>query len=166
MNSSEEDLRKDEQKREEPLSKYPGLFDPGLVIHRPNPRNTTVPDSSLYDEQHPPQEQKKESALYQKTVTVFGYSVRNLDRVRDRFRECGEVKEICYGKNWMDIRYEDERSMFKALSDSGTIIGGEMIGVVQRHKRERYFGGVWRESVFLKKKEGVFRKIFSYLFGE
>lgn len=135
--------------------------------HKPAraPLNIHVPEISVYDEQ-PPVMYKKNPFPSQKAITVFGYSPSNLDSVLQRFKEHGEIKEINHGKNWMDIEYKSEKSIYLALKDTGTILNGEMVGVLQKNKKEIGFTH-WndKEQVFVKREEGVVTKILAYLFG-
>ncbi|KAI5189788.1 hypothetical protein NECID01_0694 [Nematocida sp. AWRm77] len=140
------------------------LFEEGKEQTLPN-LHLHVPETSVYDEQ-PPVMYRKNMPLSQKTVTVFGYSTGNLDSVLRRFKEHGEIKDINHGRNWMDIEYKLDKSIYQALKDTGSIQNGEMIGVLQKNKKEvGYFNRHEKEQVFVKKEEGVVTKIFTYLFG-
>ncbi|KAI5186337.1 hypothetical protein NEHOM01_1401 [Nematocida homosporus] len=123
-----------------------------------------IPESSIYDSR-PSTTQKRGPIVPSRSVTVFGYSAGNLDHVMRRFKECGEIKEINYGKNWMDIQYEREKCMFTALRENGCILNGEMIGVVQKNRKD--MGAIWltEQEVLFKREEGVLTRILAYLFG-
>jgi len=126
-----------------------------------------IPENSIYDEQQPVAAQKRPFLGLQRTVTVFGYSPQNQEEVARRFKEHGEIKEISYGKNWMDIQYKVEKSMYKALRENGGIINGEMVGVVQKSRKETtHLAQYEKEQVLLKREEGVLGKIITYLFGQ
>lgn len=149
----------------EELSKYPSLFEPGPTLHRQVLKTTTVPDTSLYDDTTTPALQLKPTSIEtQKVITIFGYSPSQLEPTIAKFREYGSISDINYGKNWMDIKYANDKSVFKALSNNCKIINGEMIGVVQKSRREvpLTFG---REEVFIKRESGVIGRVIKYLFG-
>lgn len=160
-------LRQEDGRGEESLSTYPSLFEPGPILHRPTPKNSSIPDTSLYDESGPlPPHKKQETFGRQKTITIFGYSAANLEAIISRFRRYGAVEDINYGKNWIDLKYEDEKSMFKALSDNGKIINDEMVGVTQKYKKDGTSGILGGGGVFMKRERGAFARLFGYLFGE
>lgn len=123
-----------------------------------------IPEGSVYDEQ-PTFAFPRGSSIPQKAVTVFGYSASNLEHVLRKFREIGEIKDLSYGKNWIDIKYEKEKCMFLALRESGVIINGEMIGVVQKARKNTAVGRVENTELFLKKDVGLLGRVLTYLFG-
>ncbi|KAI5188816.1 hypothetical protein NEMIN01_0184 [Nematocida minor] len=123
-----------------------------------------IPEASVYDEQ-PAFAAPREFTISQKTVTVFGYSPSNLEHILRKFRDIGEIKEISYGKNWMDVKYEREKCMFLALQESGAIINGEMIGVVQKARKNINVGKIEKSNLLIHKEEGVLGRILTYLFG-
>ncbi|EIJ88747.1 hypothetical protein NEPAR06_1263 [Nematocida parisii] len=128
------------------------------------PKTVYIPEASVYDEQ-PSLVPPRDSAILQKAVTVFGYSPANLECVLRQFRDLGEIKEISYGKNWMDIKYEKEKCMLHALQMSSQIINGEMIGVAQKARNNMGIGRVEKSSLFIKQDHGLLGRIFTYLFG-
>lgn len=127
-------------------------------------REIYIPEASVYDEQ-PARREIREGAVSQRSVTVFGYSPENLEHVMDRFRKIGEIKEISHGKNWMDIKYCRDKSMFQAMQESGSIINGEIIGVAQRGRKSVLMDKLEGNALLANNSEGIISKIFTYLFG-
>ncbi|KAI5159140.1 hypothetical protein NEAUS03_0053 [Nematocida ausubeli] len=128
------------------------------------PKSVYIPEASVYDDQ-PVLGGPRVSTVQQKALTVFGYSPSNLECVLRQFKSVGEIKEISYGKNWMDIKYEKEKCMMQALQMSSQIINGEMIGVAQRARKNIDIGSVEKSALFLKKDDGLLGRICTYLFG-
>ncbi|KAI5181018.1 hypothetical protein NEOKW01_1259 [Nematocida sp. AWRm80] len=142
--------------------KEPNLFESNTS---PINKKIAIPEASIYDEQ-PSALQNQHPFIQPKTLTVFGYSPSNLDCVLHRFKEFGEIKEISYGKNWMDIKYEKENCIYRALQESETILNGEMIGVIQKNRKGiGALQNYTKAQAFAKKEDGLIIKIFTYLFG-
>ncbi|KAH9386376.1 uncharacterized protein NEMAJ01_1272 [Nematocida major] len=139
---------------------------PGAYRGKKDEKNKGVyiPEASMYDEQ-PSFAPLRDPVVSQKAVTVFGYSSANLEHILRKFKGIGPIKEIHYGKNWMDIRYEAEKYMFLALQESGRIINGEMIGVFQKSRRNVPTARVENPNALLRKDTGLIERVLSYFFG-
>ncbi|KAI5171739.1 hypothetical protein NEFER03_1044 [Nematocida sp. LUAm3] len=127
-------------------------------------KNIFIPEESIYDDCSS-SSYKNNQMSFQRSVTVFGYSQENMDSIIRRFKAYGEIKEINYGKNWIDIKYEKEKPIYTALRENGSIINGEMVGVLQKNRKDISAPWVNDQSVLVKKEEGLISRFLSYLFG-
>lgn len=123
-----------------------------------------IPEASVYDEE-PVHMSTRGTGILQKSVTVFGYSPSNLEHVLEKFSGLGEIKEMSHGKNWMDIQYKRDGSMFMALQESGIVINGEMIGVVQRARKSINMERIEKSALLVNKNDGLIGRVLTYLFG-
>lgn len=125
-----------------------------------------IPEGSMYDEEPVRREiGEKQGVRSYRSVTVFGYTAENMEHVMKKFEEFGEMEGISHGKNWVDIEYKREKSMFQAMQESGSIINGEMIGVAQRARKSICVDTVEKSMLFAEKREGMISKVLTYLFG-
>ncbi|OAG31601.1 hypothetical protein NEDG_00076 [Nematocida displodere] len=143
---------------------YPSLFEDSRGSEM-SYKHMYIPESSIYDEQVP-LKHKRDLHLSQRSITVFGYSATSVECVLRRFKTFGEIKDINYGKNWMDIKYDQEKQMFRALKENGTILNEEMIGVMQKNRKDVGSLRYGDDNVFAKPEEGILVRIFAYLFGK
>lgn len=90
-------------------------------------------------------------------ITIFGSS--DIKVLEEKVRSFGEIKEIEYGRNYLNIIYENEESSQKLLELNKSFLNGELIGVFKQtnviKQNEEYF----------YKRRGVFFRMFYYLFG-
>lgn len=90
-------------------------------------------------------------------ITIFGTS--DIQLLEEKVRSFGEVKEIEYGRNYVNVIYENEESGCKLLELNKTFLNGELIGVYKQSNVIKQ-----NEEYFFNRK-GVFYRIFNYLFG-
>lgn len=149
--------------REERERKQPALFAEELDNAQAKYSISYIPDASIYDS-HPEKVVRNIPVSAHKTVTIFGYAPENTNCVLQWAQGHGQITEVSYGKNWMDIRYEKEAYIYNALQGNGTILNGEMIGVMQKHRRG--LGARKHQEVFSADQKGLLSRIFVYLFGK
>ncbi|KAH9411895.1 hypothetical protein HK407_02g03390 [Ordospora pajunii] len=114
-----------------------------------------IPQNTLYEEPLVSQHRVKK-----RYVTVYGFTPANLEAVLDMIRSCGDILEIEYGKNWVNVLFGGEEGIKKCLRMNTSIVGEEMIGVF------RQGGGVVDDKDIFVRHKGVFTSIMEYFFGD
>lgn len=107
---------------------------------------------TLYEEATVPQKLGKKNF-----ITVFG--TNNIELLEEKVRSLGEVREVEYGRNYINVIYDSEESSTKLLGLNRKMLNGEILGAYRQQTVVRS-----DEDIFLKKK-GLFSKIFDYFFG-
>ncbi|AFN83265.1 hypothetical protein EROM_070140 [Encephalitozoon romaleae SJ-2008] len=120
----------------------------------PETKSTSIPQNTLYEEPLVSQHRVKK-----KYVTIYGFTPRNLDAVIDAVKSCGDVLEVEYGKNWINVLFDNEESIKRCLRLNTTMIEDEIIGAF------RQGGGIIEDHDIFVRKKGVFTSIMEYLFG-
>lgn len=82
-----------------------------------------IPTASLI-ESHP-----KPQRIQQNKLTIFGFSLKNSEKVLHEFEKFGKIVNKEFGSNWVVISYEHDSSYAKAVSLNKKIICDEIIGV-------------------------------------
>ncbi|ADM11779.1 uncharacterized protein Eint_070140 [Encephalitozoon intestinalis ATCC 50506] len=118
-------------------------------------KSTSIPQNTLYEEPLVSQHRAKK-----KYVTVYGFTAGNLDAVMDTVKSCGEVLEVEYGRNWINVLFDNEDSIKRCLRLNTTMIEDEIVGTF------RQGGGIIDSSDIFVRKKGVFTSIMEYLFGD
>lgn len=149
--------------REQEERKQPALFAEELENAQAKYSISYIPEASIYDS-HAEKIVRNPPVSAHKTVTIFGYAPENTTCVLRWAQGHGHISEISYGKNWMDIRYEKESCIYNALLGNGTILNGEMIGAMQKHRRS--LGARKYQEIFSTDQKGLLSRLFIYLFGK
>lgn len=139
---------------------HPSLFrrknrKDGSAEVAPETKQAPIPQNTLYEE--PLISQCKSRKKY---VTVYGFSPDNLDVVLEMVKSCGEISEVEYGKNWVNVLFLNEEDVRKCLRMNTTMVEDEIIGVF------RQGGGVVDDRDIFVRRKGVFSSIMEYLFGD
>ncbi|KCZ78306.1 hypothetical protein H311_00664 [Anncaliia algerae PRA109] len=90
-------------------------------------------------------------------ITIFGSTDTHI--LEEKVRSIGEIKEIEYGKNYLNVIYENEESNQKLLELNKTFLNGEMIGVFKQNNV------VKQDEKYFYNRKGIFYRIFLYFLG-
>lgn len=118
-------------------------------------RPAPIPQNTLYEEPLVSQHRARK-----KYVTVYGFSAGNLDAVMDAIKSCGDVVEVEYGRNWVNVLLDSEEGVRRCLRLNTAMVEDEIIGAF------RQGGGVVDDRDIFVRKRGVFTSVMEYLFGD
>lgn len=118
-------------------------------------KQVEIPQNTLYEE--PLVSQRRAQKRY---VTIYGFTADNLEAVLEMARSCGEITEIEYGKNWVNVVFDGEEGVKRCLRQNTTMVGDEIVGVF------RQGGGIVEDRDIFVRKKGVFACVMEYLFGD
>eukprot|EP00866_Antonospora_locustae_P001965 jgi/Antlo1/1965/137 len=139
---------------------YPSLFDrkkgrveeiDAIKEYRPVEHRREL--KTLYDEATIPQKLGRRNF-----ITIFGSS--NIEMLEEKVRSLGEVKDIEYGRNYLNVVYDSEESNRSLLGLNRQVVNGEILGVY----RQQLVVNNEDDSIFIKNKS-IFSRIFEYFFG-
>ncbi|KAL0265910.1 UNVERIFIED_CONTAM: hypothetical protein PYX00_011627 [Menopon gallinae] len=139
---------------------YPSLFDrkkgkveevESIKEYRPVEHRKEL--RTLYDEATIPQKLGRRSF-----VTIFGSS--NLEMLEEKVRSLGEVRDIEYGRNYLNVVYDSEESNRSLLSLNRQVVNGEILGVY----RQQLVVNSEDNSIFIRNKS-MFSRVVEYFFG-
>lgn len=138
---------------------YPSLFDrkkskveekEDIKEREHEPHRTEL--KTLYEEATVPQKLGRRNF-----ITVFGTS--NIEALEEKVRSMGDVKDIEYGRNYLNVMYDSEESSRRLLGLNRQVFNGEILGV---YRQEAVVTS--EQDVFVKKKGG-FSRVLEYFFG-
>lgn len=107
---------------------------------------------TLYDEATVPQKLGRKNY-----ITIFGSN--NIGFLEEKARSLGEIREIEYGRNYLNVIYDSEESSIKLMDLNRQTFNGEILGV---YRQQTVISN--EEDIFVKKKS-LFSRIFEYFFG-
>jgi hypothetical protein len=138
---------------------YPSLFD--------RKKNKVEEKEDVKEREHEPYKTELKTLYEEATVpqklgrknfiTIFGTT--NIEALEEKVRSMGEVKDIEYGRNYLNVTYDSEESSRKLLGLNRQVLDGEIVGV---YRQEAVVSS--EQDVFVKKKGG-FSKLLEYFFG-
>nr|AGE96385.1 hypothetical protein ECU07_0210 [Encephalitozoon cuniculi] len=118
-------------------------------------KSASIPQNTLYEE--PLVSQHKARKRY---VTIYGFTPGNLNAVMDAAKSCGDILEVEYGKNWINVLFDNEDSIKRCLKLNTAVVEDEIVGAF------RQGGGIIEDWDIFVRKKGVFTSIMEYLFGD
>ncbi|EPR78767.1 hypothetical protein SLOPH_2106 [Spraguea lophii 42_110] len=90
-------------------------------------------------------------------ITVFGFSSENTEKIVELIKTKGSIKNMEYGRNYVNVTFEDVNDYEDVISMNRTMVEGEYIGVFRNNMVSR--GNI------KKKEKGLISKMLEYLFG-